>query len=178
MLTDLSLRALVSGQFYTWSDGYSKRTRIRTAKAPRRSCPQTAAAEINSARLSHRTTQTMWQARMQVCRRSRAWPKVLSVGKLSRTAAANGLCATGCLRSNSGVSCQLSPEPRDSGNDLRDQSRTSTPPRGALERHHGRVTRRRPRPDRCGIGLRISRQYACSLDRRRPAEFVLCGGSR
>ena len=178
MLTGLSLGALVSDQFYTWSDGYSERTRIRTAKAPRRSCPQTAAAEINSARLPHRTIQTLWQARMQVRRRSRAWPEVLSVGKLSRPAAANGLRATGCLRPNSGVSCQLSSKPRDSGNDLRDQPRTSAPPRGALERHYERVGRRRPCPDRCGIGLRVSRQYARSLDRWRPAEFVLCGGSR
>ena len=178
MLTSISLIALLSDQLYTWSDGYSERTRIRTAKAPQRSCPPTASAEINSARLPDRTIQTLWQARMQVCRRSRAWPEVLSVGKLSRPAAANGLRATGYLRPNSGISCQLSPEPRDSGNDLRDQSRTSTPPRGALERHHERVIRRRPRPDRCGIGRRLSRQYARSLDRRRPAEFVLCGGSR
>jgi len=178
MLIRISLIALLSDQFYTWSDGYSERTRRRTAKAPQRSCPPTAAAEIDSARLPHRTIQAMWQAGMQVRRRSRTWPEVLSVGKLSRPAAANGLRATGCLRANCGVSRQLSPEPRDSGNDLRDQSRTSAPPRGALERHHERVTRRRPRPDRCGVGRRVSRQYACMLARRRPGEFVLCGGSR
>ena len=177
MLTSISLIALLSDQLYTWSDGYSERTRIRTAKAPQRSCPPTASAEINSARLPDRTIQTLWQARMQVCRRSRAWPEVLSVGKLSRPAAANGLRATGYLRPNSGISCQLSPEPRDSGNDLRDQSGTSAP-RGAIERHHERVIRRCPRHYRCGIGQCVSREHARSVDRRRPAEFFLCGGSR
>ena len=178
MLTRTSSIALLSDQLYTWSDEYSERTRRRTAKTPQRSCAPASSTEINLARLPHRALQTLRQAGMQVCRWSRTWAEVLSVGKLSRPAAANGLRATGCLRPNSGVSCQLSPEPRDSGNDLRDQPRTSAPPRDALERHHERVTRRRPRPDRCGTGRRVSRQYARSLDRRRPGESAFFGGCR
>ncbi len=178
MLTRISLIALLSDQLYTWSDEYSERTRCRTTKAPQRSCAPVAAAEIDLARFPHRALQTVRQAGMQVRRRSRTWAEVLSVGKLSRPAAANGLRATGCLRPNSGVPRQLSPEPRDSGNDLRDQPRTSASPRGALERHYERVTRRRPRPDRCGIGRRVSRQYARSLDRRQPRERVFFGGCR
>jgi hypothetical protein len=178
MLTRTSLTSLLSDQLYTWSDEYSERTRCRAAKTPQCSCAPAAATEIDPARLAHRTLQTVWQAGMQVRRRSRTWAEVLSVGKLSRPAAANGLRATGCLRANSGVSRQLSPEPGDSGNDLRDQPRTSAPPRGALEGHHERVTRRRPRPDRCGIGRRVSRQYARILARWRSGEFALCGGSR
>jgi hypothetical protein len=61
---------------------------------------------------------------------------------------------------------------------LRNQPGTSAPPGGDLERHRERVIGRRPRPDRCGIGWRVSRQYARSLARRRPAEFIHCGGSR
>jgi hypothetical protein len=178
MLTRVSLIVLLSDQLFAWSDGYSERTRCRTTKAPQRSCAPTPAPEIDLARLPHRALQTVRQAGMQVRRRSRTWAEVLSFGKLSRPTAANGLRATGCLRSDSGVSGQLSPEPRDSGNDLRDQPRTSAPPRGALERHHERVTRRRPCPDRCGIGRRVSRQYARRLDRRRPGESVFFGGSR
>jgi hypothetical protein len=178
MLTRISFVALLSDQLSTWSDGYSERTRCRTTKAPQRSCAPTAAAEIDPARLPHRALQTVRQAGMQVRRRSRTWAEVLSVGKLSRPAAANGLRATGCLRANCGVSHQLSPQPRDSGNDLRDKPRTSAPSRGALERHHERVNRRRPRPDRCGIGRRGARQYARVLARWRPGEFVLCGGGR
>jgi hypothetical protein len=177
-LTRISSIVLASDQLYTWSDGYTKRIRCRAAKSPQRSCAPTSPAEIDPARFPHRALQALRQAGMQVCRWARTWAEVLSVGKLSRPAAANGLRATGCLRPNSGVSRQLSPKPRDSGDDLRDQPGTSAPPRGALEGHHERVIRRHPRPDRCGIGRRVSRQYARSLDRRRPAEFVLCGGSR
>jgi len=178
MLTRVSLIALISDQLYTWSDEYSKRVRYRAAKTPQRSCAPASSAEIDSARLPYRALQTVRQAGMQVCRGSRTWAEILSIGKLSRSAAANGLRAAGSLWANSAASRQLSPKPRDSGNNLRDQPRTSAPPRGAVERHHERVARRRPRPDRCGIKWRVSRQYARSMDRRRPAEFVLCGGSR
>jgi hypothetical protein len=178
MLTWIFLIALLSDQLCTWPDGYSERTRSRTTKAPQRSCAPTAAAEIGPAGLSYRAIQALWQAGMQVRRWSRTRAEVLSVRKLSWPAAANGLRATGCLRANCGVYRQLSPQPRDSGNDLRDQPRTSAPPRGALERHHERVTRRLPCPDRCGVGQRVTRQYARMLARWRPGEFVLFGGSR
>jgi len=178
MLTRISLIALLSDQLFTWSDEHSKRTHCLAAKAPQRSCPPTAAAKIDSARLPHRTIQALWQTRMQVRRWSRTWPEVLSVRKLSRPAAANGLRATGCLPANCGVSRQLSSRPRDSGNDLRDQPRTSAPSRSALERHYERVTGCRPRPDRCGVGRRVSRQYARMLAGWRPEELVLFGGSR
>jgi hypothetical protein len=178
MLTRISLISLSSDQLYTWSDGYTERTRCRAAKTPQRSCAPTSPSEIDPARLPNRALQALRQAGMRVCRWARTWAEVLSVGKLPRPAAKNGLRAAGSLWANSGVSRQLSPEPRDSGNDLRDQPRTSAPPGGALERHHERVTCRRLRPDRCGIGRRVSCEYARSLDRRRPAEFVFCGGSR
>jgi hypothetical protein len=178
MLTRISLIALISDQFYTWSDEYTKRIRCRAAKTPQRSCAPTSPAEIDLARLPHRAVQTVRQVGMQVCRWSRTWAEVLSVGELSRAATANGLRAPGCLWANCGVSRQLSPEPRDSGNDLRDQPRTSAPPRGALERHHERVRCRLPRSGRCGVGRRASRQHARRLARWRPGEFVLCGGSR
>lgn len=178
MLTTTPLVSLLSDQLYTWSDGHAKRTRCRTAKTPQRSCASTAPAQIGPARLPHRAIQTMRQAGMQVRRRAWTWPQVLSVGELPGPAAANGLRASGCLWANSGVSRQLSPQPRDSGNDLRDQPRTSAPSRGALDRRHERVARCRPRPDRCGVGRRASGQYGRRLARRRPGEFVFCGGSR
>lgn len=178
MLTTTPLAGLLSDQLYTWSDGHAKRTRCRTAKTPQRSCASTAPAQIGPARLPHRAIQTMRQAGMQVRRRAWTWPQVLSVGELPGPAAANGLRAAGGLRANSGVSHQLSPKPRDPGDDLRDQPRTAAPSRDALERHYERVTRCRPRPDRCGIGRRASGQYARRLARRHPREFVHCGGSR
>ena len=178
MLTTTSLVGLLSDQLYTWSDEHTERTRCRAAKTPQRSCASTSPAQIGPARLPHRAIQTMRQAGMQVRRRAWTRPQVLSVGELPGPAAANGLRAAGGLRANSGVSHQLSPKPRDSGDDLRDQPRTAAPSRVALERHYERITRCRPRPDRCGIGRRASGQYARRLARRKPGEFVHCGGSR
>lgn len=178
MLTWISLIALLSDQLFAWSDGYSERTRSRTTKAPQCSCAPTAAAEIDPAGLPHRAIQALWQAGMQVRRRSRTRAEVLSVRKLSWPAAANGLRATGCLRANRGVSRQLSPKPEDSGSNLRDQPRVVAPSRGALKRCHERAAGCRPRPDRCGIGRRASGQYAGRLARRQRGKFAFCGGGR
>jgi hypothetical protein len=178
MLTSIYLTVLLSDQFYTWSDGYTKRTRCRAAKTSQHSCASPAPAQIDSAGLPHRAIQTMWQAGVQMRRRPRTWPQVLSVDKLSGTAAADGLRTAGGLWANGGVYRQLSPGPRDSGDNLRDQPRIAAPSRGALERHHERVIRCRPRPDRCGIRRRASRQYARRLARQQPGEFAPCGGSR
>jgi len=178
MLTWISLIAPLSDQLFAWSDGYSERTRQRTAKTPQRSCAPTAAAEIDPAGLPHRAIQALWQAGMQVRRRSRTRAEVLSVRELSWSTAANGLRATGCLRANCGVSRQLSPKPGDSGSNLRDQPRVVAPSRGALNRCHERAAGCRPRPDRCGSGRRASGQYAGWLARRQRRRFAFCGGGR
>ena len=102
MLTKISLTVLLSDQFYTWSDEHTERTRCRTAKTPQCSCASTAPAHIDPARLPHRAIQTMWQARMQMRRRPRTWPQILSVGELSGPAAANGLRAAGGVWANGG----------------------------------------------------------------------------
>ena len=178
MLTSVSFATLIADQLYTWSDGYTKRTRYRTSEPSQRSFASTPPAQIDSARLPHRAIQTMWQAWMQMCRRCRTWPQVLPVGQLSGPATANGLRAAGGIWANSGIHRQLSPDSRDSGDDLRDQPRIAAPSRGALKRNHERVAVCRLRFDRCAIGWCASGQYARGLARRRPGEFVFCGGSR
>jgi hypothetical protein len=178
MLTRICLMVLIADQLYTWSDGYQKTTRSRASETPQRSCASTAPARIDSPRLPHRAIQTMWQAGMQVRGRARTWPQVLSVRELSRPATADGLRAAGGLWAGDGVSRELSPKPRDSGNDLRDQPRAAAPPRGAVRSRHGRIDGCCPRLGRYGIGQRYSRQYARRLARRQPGEFILCGGSR
>jgi len=178
MLTTIYLTGILSDQLYTWSDEYTKRTHYRTAETPQRPRASTSAAQIDPARLPHQAIQTMRKAGMQMRRRAWTWPQVLSIGKLSGPAAANGLRAPGGLWANGGISRQLSPKPRDSGDNLRDQPRIAAPSRGALARRHERITGGCPRPDRCGIGWRASGQYARRLARRQPGEFILCGGSR
>ena len=178
MLTSLSLTILRSDQLYTWSDEYTERTNCRTAKTPRRSCASTTPAQIDFARLPHRAVQALWQAEVQMRPRAGTRPQVLSVGKLPWPTAANGLRAAGCLRADSRVSGQLSPKPRDPGDNLRDQPRIAAPSRGALKRCYERAADCRPRPYRCGIGRRAYRQYAGRLARRQRGEFAFCGGGR
>ena len=110
----------------------------RIAKTPQRSPAPTAPAQGDPARLPHRALQAVRQAGMQMRRRSRPWPQVLSFGELPGLAAANGLCAAGVLRPDGRVPRQLPPSPRDLRGDLRDQPRTAAPPGGALKGRHER----------------------------------------
>jgi hypothetical protein len=177
MLTSCVLIDLESVQLYTWSDEHTKGIRCRTAKTSQCSCAPTASAQIDSAGIHHRAIQALWQAGMQMRRRARSWSQVLSVSELSRPASTDGLCAAGGLRRDGGIDRQLSPNARNSGDNLRDQPRIVAPSRGALKRHHERVTARSSRSDRCAIGRRASRQYARRLAQRGPKEYVFCGGS-
>ena len=167
--------AVESDQLYTWSDKNPEPLHGRIAKTPQRSPAPVAPAPSDPPRFPHRALQTMRQAGMQMCRRPRPWPQVLSVGQLSGLAAANGLRAPGALRSNGRVPGQLSPSPRDSRGDLRDQSRTATPPRGALKACRAQSAFCPPYTDRCRIGRRTPRQYARSLARRQSTGFTHWG---
>src|SRR6266571_4317624 len=128
----MHLYRLQSDQLYPWSDGYAKTIDCCLAQTPSNAAAPTATARRHSAWLSHRALQTLWQARMQVCRQSRSWSQVLSFGELPRPAAADGLCATGALRADLRVPGQLPANSRAFGTDMRDQPRTPAPPRGAL----------------------------------------------
>ncbi len=170
------LLRIQSDQLYTWSDHNAERTHCRIAKTPQRSSASTAPAQSHPTRLPHRALQTMWQAGMQMCRWPRSWPQVLSFGELPGLASANGLRASGGVRSDSRVHRQLPPSPRDLREDLRDQPRTVAPSRGALKGCCERSALCPSRTDRCGIGWRASRQYARSLARWRSKGFAHCGG--
>ena len=167
-----------SDQLNTWSDRNAQGIRRHIAKTPQSTSAPTATAPGGPSRFSHRALQTMWQTRMQVRRRPRSWPQVLSFGELPGLAAANGLRTAGVSRSDCGVPCQLPASPRDLGGGLRDQPRTVAPARGALKSRHDRSTFRPPCDDRCGIGRRAPCQYARRLARRRAQGFANYGDSR
>src|ERR1700691_1041724 len=169
---------LQSDQLYTWSDKNENRTRCHLEKTPSSSPAPTAPAQGDPARLLDRALQTLWQARMQVRRRSRSWTQVLPFGELSRLAAADGLCAAGVACSDCGVCRQLPPAPRDLRGDLEDHPRTAAPPGGALNGRYERSAVRPPCANRCWIGRRAPRQYGRSLARRQPRQFGKRGGSR
>ena len=159
---------LVSDQLLAWSDENRETDHRRLAKAPPSAPAPIAPAQSGPPWFPHRALQTLWQARMQVRRRPRSWSQVLSVGKLSRPAPANGLRPARVLRAGERVPGQLPPRPPDPGGDLRDQPRAPTPSREALRDRHERSALSPPRADRSGTGRRAPRQYARQLARPRP----------
>src|SRR5713101_6110730 len=168
-----------SDQLYTWSDiNEEKRACYRLEKTPSSPRAPTTPTQGDPAWLADRALQTLWQARVQMRRRPRPWPQVLSVGEPPGLASANGLCAAGISRSDRRVRRQLSPRPRDLRGDLRDQPRVTAPPGGALNRRHEPSAFRPSCANRCRIGRCASRQYGRSLARRQPRLFAKHGGSR
>jgi hypothetical protein len=159
---------LSSDQLLTWSDENIETDHSRLAKAPPSAPAPIAPAQSRPAWLPHRALQTLWQARMQMRPRPRSWPQVLSLGELSRPAAANGLRPARVLRAGERVPSQLPPRSPDLGGGLRDQPRASAPPRGALNHRHERSAVSPPRTDRSATGRRAPRQYARQLARPRP----------
>jgi len=166
-----------SDQLYKWSDENRKRTCYQPEKAPRCAFAPATAAQGSPARLADRAVQALRQARVQVRRRSRPRPQVLSFGEPLRLAATDGLCAPGISRPGCRIYRQLSPSPRNHGSDLRDQPRTPAPPRGALKGRHGR-TLHPPSSDRCWVGRRASRQYGRSLAGWQPGLCDQRGGNQ
>ena len=159
---------LWSDQLLTWSDENTEADHRRLAKAPPSAPAPIASAQSCPPWFPHRALQTLWQARLQMRPRPRSWPQVLSVGKLSRPAPANGLRPARVLRAGERVPGQLPPRPPDLGGDLRDQPRAPTPSREALKDRHERSAVIPPRTDRSGTGRRAPRQYARQLARPQP----------
>lgn len=159
---------LVSDQFNAWSDDNTETDRSRLAKTPPSAPAPAAPAQSHPPWFPYRALQTLWQARLQMRPRPRSWPQILSVGKLSRPAPANGLCPARVLRAGERVPGQLPPRSPDPGGDLRDQPRAPTPSREALKDRHERSAVIPPCTDRSGTGRRAPRQYARQLARPRP----------
>src|SRR5260370_28581000 len=170
---------LESDQLYTWSDkNAEKRACCYLEKAPPSPRAPATPTQDDSARLADRALQTLWQAGVQVRRRSRPWTQVLPFGELPGIATANGLCAARVSRSDRRVRRQLPPNPRDLRSDLRDQSRTAAPPRGALHRRYDPSALCPSCGNRCRLGRCASRQLGRSLPARQPRLFAKHGGSR
>ncbi len=159
---------LLSDQLLAWSDENTEADHRRLAKAPPSAPTPIAPTQSYPAGFPHRTLQALWQARMQVRRRPRSWPQILSVGKLSRPAPANGLRSARVLRAGERVPGQLPPRPPSLRGDLRDQPRAPATSREALKDRYERSAASPPRADRSGTGRRAPRQYARQLARPRP----------
>lgn len=155
-----------SDQLFTWSATNDNKVHVRVEEAPPESATQASFPGSYPPRLSYRTLQALWQTRLQMCKGSWSRSQVLSVCKLSPHAPANGLRTAGVSTADQEVSYELSARPRDLRGNLRDQSRTTAPARGALRNSDERNAFLAHRTHKPGIGGRPPRQYARDLARR------------
>jgi len=169
---------ILSDQLFTWPADCEAKNHVRFEKTAPGASAQTSLSASHPPRLAHRTLQALWQARLQMRQRSRSRSQILPVRKLSPFAPANGLCAAGVSRPDQEASCQLSARSRNLRGDLRNQSRTATPARGALRNHDERHTFLAHRANRSGSGRRPPCQYARGLARRLPRRSDNRGGDQ
>ena len=162
----MRLLVLLSDQFFTWSAN-GRYSVVHFAQTPSAIAEANASVRDALAWLAHRTLQALRQTGLQVCRRPRPWSQVLPIRELSRPPAANGLRAASRLHRRRRAPGELSPRSRDHRGDLRDQSRTITPPRGAIRGVGEPVAAVAHRLHRPAIGRRTHRQHARGLAHRR-----------
>ena len=155
-----------SDQLFTWSATNENKVHVRLEEAPSDPAAQASFPSSYPPRLSHRTLQALWQARLQMRKGSWSRPQVLPVCKLSPYAPANGLRTAGVSPPDQEVSYELSSRSRDLRGNLRNQSRTTAPARGALRNLDERNAFLAHRAHQPGIGGRPPRQYARDLARR------------
>ena len=169
---------LLSGQLYMWSDWGDRRTLFRPQKTPQAAAAETATTGVRPPGLAHRALQALRQTRVQM----RQWPRtrsqVLSVGELPGQSSANGLRPSGRSRRDQRARSQLSSDPRDLREDLRDQPRTAAPARGALRGGGEPSSNIAHRPHRFPVWRRAPRQHARGLARRRARVAAARGGRR
>ena len=158
---------ILSDQLFTWSATHGSKIHIRVEKAPPGASAQTSLPDSHPARLSYRTLQALWHAGLQMREGSGSRSQVLPVCELSPYAPTNGVRTAGVSPTDQEVSYELSARSRDLGGDLRDQSRTAAPARGALRNPDERNVFLAHRHHRSEIGRRPFRQYARDLARRR-----------
>lgn len=157
---------ILSDQLFTWSARHDDKVYVCLEKAPPSSSAQTSLPHSHPPRLSHRTLQALWQAGLQMRKGSWSRSQVLPVCELSSYASANGLRTARVLSPDQEVSYELSAHSRDLRGDLRDQSRTVAPARGALRNPDERNAFLAHRHHRSEIWRRPPRQYARGLARR------------
>ncbi len=85
------------------------------------------------ARLFDRTIYSLWKTRMQVRRRSRSRPQILSIRQLSRTQAGTSLCTPEVRGSSKSISGQLQKNKKYIRGDLQHQSRAFTTERNIVK---------------------------------------------
>lgn len=156
----------LSVQSYTWSDRDGEEIRLCSAQSSSSAAADVAVHGASSTRFAHRAALALRQTQLQVRSRRRSWSQVLLVSELRGSSSADGLRASGRLRARQSMPVELPAASRRRRRDLRDQSRTVAPPRGALRHAGGRIeSSARPHDRRCCC--------CCGSDRHGP-ELARC----
>lgn len=158
---------LISDQFITWSDIYGNYAIIDFAQAACAVASAYAGVRHLVAWFAHRTLQALRQTWLQVCRWPRPWSQALPVGEFSWLSAANELRAASRSIRRRGPIGKLSTGPHDSRGGLRDQPRTTAPPRSALRRSSEPASAIAHPPHRPEVWRRAHCKYARSVARFR-----------
>ena len=122
----MTVSRLLSDQLYNWSDTHDGTVVSHVAKTAECPDPGPAAPGTPPARLVDRTLQTLREAGLSVCQRTRARPQVLPVGQPDGQPARDGLRASGSPRAGRGGPGEPPARPADTQQDLRYQPRTAS----------------------------------------------------
>ena len=154
--------ALISDQFYNWSDNEQFRFHSRTAPAtPGFDQAAGAARTLHSPRFLDRTLQTLWQTRLQVRPRPGSWSQILFVDQPARCSPRDGLRPGGLLSTSFLIPPQLSASASAARTDLQPQSRVITAPGEVLTlSEHGALG---TTPPRSRYGRDARRQLSAKL---------------
>src|ERR1700737_1782365 len=120
----------LSDYYLILSDEHSRIGICSSSQASPPPCAPPASDRTDTARLADRDLQTLRAAQLPLCRRNWAWPQAISFHNQSnRRASARRLRAECGSRRSLRVPRQLPQIARDTQRGLRDQCRTSAPPR-------------------------------------------------
>ena len=134
----MEIYRLVSDQLINWSDTYERKEILFTAleKAQYPARPSIHLGLPSPAWVTHRALQAVRETRVQVCKRPRARPQVLSFGQSFQNPPRDGLRPTGTSSQGREVSPQFPASQGSHRRNLQYQSGTSPQARGVLNHPH------------------------------------------
>jgi hypothetical protein len=154
---------LKSEHLYKGTDYYERAINIIFKTQTKKTYKKTSGFSAYFERLPAGTVQALWETWMQVCKRQRARPKILSDYQSIWQKSTGGLCRSIIKREGCRIYIQLSSGTRDTGRDLSDQSGASSPQRevlGTIYEYPGYLRRRMFRhPPGCYISCQYDSEF-------------------
>ena len=167
-----------SVQLNNYTDEHSTENNGIPPKTTHSSCQKNRGDRFTDhAGLFDRTLHSLWEARLQVRRNSRAWPQILSVCQLSWTQARTGLCTAKVPEAGNPICSQLPEGKTNLRGDLQHQSRTLTAERKIVKDSDG-YPRRSLDSHRYHCFSNLGSQYAPELHGRSVRTDRFMGGER